>query len=81
MANITDEELTKIRDALAMVRDALTPDQSPEATQIKEKIVEAEQIVSAKLGKDGAMVVGGSGSRLQSTKGLFEMFHLENRVV
>jgi hypothetical protein len=75
------------RCSLAMVREALTPDQSPEATQIKEKIVEAEQIISGKTDKTsterapaggGVIVVGNCQSK---TKQLFEMFHLENRVV
>jgi hypothetical protein len=49
MPEITTEELTIIENVLVTMREAIADDQSPEAQQMKQQIVEAEQIVSSKI--------------------------------
>ena len=81
MANITDSELTILKNTLAAVRDALKEDDSALAQQIKTMVVESEQILSGKTEKD-TLVMGGSRtmSNAQKTKELLEMFKLDERV-
>ena len=51
MVDITEEELTIIENAFVTIREAIdTSSNDPQAQQIMQQIVEAEQIVSAKLG-------------------------------
>jgi hypothetical protein len=49
VAEISDAELTTVENALVTIRQALEQDNSPQAQQVKQMIVEAEQIVSGKL--------------------------------
>jgi hypothetical protein len=51
MVDISESELTLIENAFEKMRDALSQDESPEATDIKQSILEAEQIVSGLLDK------------------------------
>jgi hypothetical protein len=85
MTDISDSELVTIQNALLYVREALEADQSAEGTNVKKQIIEAEQIVTAKLDKgksgmsrDGNMM-GGSGSSTTAranaaTRALFNWF-------
>lgn len=53
---VTTDELTKIENALVMVREAIDSEAAatnPEAKKIMDAVVEAEQIISAKLDKQG----------------------------
>jgi hypothetical protein len=52
MVDISESELTLIENAFVRVREALGEDESPEAMQIKEAIIEAEQIVSGLIDKE-----------------------------
>jgi hypothetical protein len=51
MVDISESELTLIENAFERVLDALSQDESPEATDIKESILEAQQIVSGLIDK------------------------------
>ena len=51
MANFTDSEVTIIQNALVATRQALEPDNSPQAQEIIKKIVECERILSGKSGQ------------------------------
>jgi hypothetical protein len=52
MVDISESELTLIENAFVKMRDALAEDESPEATDIKQSILEAEQIVSGLIDKE-----------------------------
>jgi len=61
MAEYTDAESTTIENCLVTIREALSQDQSPQAQELMQMIVEAEQIVSAKLdntNQDSAVPAG-----------------------
>jgi hypothetical protein len=82
MTDISDSELTTIQNALLYVREALAADQSAEGTNVKKQILEAEQIVTAKLDKGksgmspgGNMMGGSSSARVNAaTRALFNWF-------
>ncbi|MFI5424594.1 MAG: hypothetical protein ACHQXG_07370 [Nitrososphaerales archaeon] len=79
MANFTDSEITTLKNTLATVRDALKEDDSPMAQQLKNLIVDSEQIVSGKTEKDNQITpMGGSVTSdvADKTKSLFEMLHI-----
>jgi len=48
MTNFTDSEVTIIQNALVATRQALEPDNDPQAKEIIKKIVECERILSGK---------------------------------
>jgi hypothetical protein len=52
MVDISESELTLIENAFEMMRDALSEDESPESTNIKTTILEAEQIVSGLIDRE-----------------------------
>jgi hypothetical protein len=49
MAEVNDSELTTVENALEMVIQALSDNESPEAMQLKQTCVEAQQIITAKI--------------------------------
>ena len=53
MANITDSKLTTIQNAVVTTRQALEPDDSPQAQELKKLLIESEQILSGKLTGSG----------------------------
>ena len=55
MTDASDAEWTTIENVLVKTREALADDDSPEATALKEQILEAEQIVSSKLDQNKSM--------------------------
>jgi len=68
MAEITDAELTTVENALVTVREGLQNDGSPQTQKVMQMIVEAEQIISAKLdqGGDTAGAPTGTGNDMMS---------------
>ena len=60
MANITDSELTTIQNAVVSTRQALEPDNSRQAQELKKILIEAEQILSGKLTGSGGDPMGNS---------------------
>lgn len=78
MANITDSELATLQNTFELLRNTLSQvQQSPEASQIIQRVVEAEQIISGLVNKSknaDSMAVGASAT--EKTKALFSMFHL-----
>lgn len=76
MTDVTDAELTLIRNFVVVVSDAISQDNSPQAQEIKKMGVEVEQIVSSKLkeGNNNTTPIGASASVTQKTKALFNMF-------
>ena len=78
MVHITDGELSILLNACTKIKAALRLDKSPAAQNILKGIIESEQIVRSKMGKDAAPL-GGSAS-ISKTKDLFEMFNLTQRV-
>jgi hypothetical protein len=60
MAEFNDAEMMTIENAFESVIQGLANNDSPEATQLKQMCVEAQQIVTAKI--DKASAPGGSES-------------------
>ena len=71
MANITDSELTTIQNAVVSTRQALEPDNSRQAQELKKKIVE----VNGYFRKIKRGTITNSCRVIQKTKALFNMFH------
>jgi rhamnogalacturonyl hydrolase YesR len=49
MAEVNDAELTTIENAFEAIIQALSDNDTPEAVQLKQMCVEAQQIVTAKI--------------------------------
>ena len=62
MANFTDSEVTTIQNALVATRQALEPDNSPQAQEIIKKIVECERILSGKSTNQSVRTVTSASS-------------------
>ena len=73
MVDVSDSELTTIENALESVIQALAADESPEATDLKQTCLDAQQIVSGKLDKgnmaDGVLTnpAPGDGTNLPNS--------------
>jgi hypothetical protein len=78
MVHISDAELSILQSAFTKIKAALRLDRSPAAQNIMKGIIESEQIVKGKMGKDAAPI--GGSVRVSKTKDLFEMFNLTQRV-
>jgi hypothetical protein len=83
MTNVTDSELTTIQNAVVTTRQALEPDDSPQAQELKKMLIECEQILSGKLTGSGgdpmansAPIGASADDAVTKTKDLFEMFQL-----
>lgn len=84
MANISDTELATLQQTFELLRNSLSDVQnSPEAAKIKQKVIDAEQIIAGLINQSknaDAMAVGASAYTItEKTKALFSMFHLRPR--
>lgn len=76
MVHVSDAEVSILLNAFTKIKAAFRQDKSPAAQNIMKGIIESEQIVKSKMGKDAAPL-GGSAS---ASKNLFEMFNLTHRI-
>ena len=65
MPDISEAELTLMENTIVKTREALSEDDSPEATQLKQDLLEIEQICSSKLDQTSS----GSGDNLSGPTG------------